>query len=95
MSVPLWCKFFRAQRIKDLMAAKRIDLVYEADRKYLERQRLKEDLHKVVGIGEKVAALVDRFESRSVMSKASSEEIAAVPGISRANAEEILRCLGS
>ena len=35
------------------MAAKRIDLVYEADRKYLERQRLKEDLHKVVGIGEK------------------------------------------
>ena len=78
------------------MAAKRIDLVYEADRKYLEKQRLKEDLHKVVGIGEKkVAALVDRFESRSVMSKASSEEIAAVPGISRANAEEILRCLGS
>ena len=96
VSVPLWCKFFRAQRIKDLMAAKRIDLVYEADSKYLEKQRLKEDLHKVVGIGEKkVAALVDRFESRSVMSKASSEEIAAVPGISRANAEEILRCLGS
>lgn len=95
-SVPLWCKFFRAQRIKDLMAAKRIDLVYEADRKYLEKQLLKEDLRKVVGIGEKkVAALVDRFESRTAIRDASPEEIAMVPGISITNAENIRQRLGS
>ena len=96
VSVPLWCKFFRAQRIKDLMAAKRIDLVYEADRKYFEKQRLKEDLQKVVGIGEKkVEALVDRFESRTAIRDASPEDIAMVPGISITNAKNIRRQLGS
>ena len=96
VSVPLWCKFFRAQRIKELIAAKRIDLVYEADKKYLEKLLLKEDLQKVVGIGEKkVEALVDRFESRTAIRDASPEDIAVVPGISITNAKNIRRQLGS
>lgn len=96
VSVPLWCKFFRAQRIKELIAAKRIDLVYEADKKYLEKLLLKEDLQKVVGIGEKkVEALVDRFESRTAIRDASPEDIAMVPGISITNAKNIRRQLGS
>lgn len=95
-SVPLWCAHFTARQIKAGIEEDTLDRVYAKDQKYLEKQRLKEYLQKMPGLGvKKVAALVDLFESRTAMGNATPEEISAVPGISRANAEEILRRFGS
>ena len=95
-SVPLWCAHFTAREIKAGIEKDTLDRVYAKSLKHLEKQRLKEYLQKMPGLGDKkVAALVDLFGSKSVMGSATPEDISAIPGISKANAEDILRRFGS
>lgn len=87
LAIPLWCKWFKVEQLKSLQEVHKLDLIYDKEMAYFAKIRLKDALNQLPGLGQKkVTALVSKYGNKENLKSASSEDIAKIPGISKANA---------